>query len=319
MERADVDPANWLTYNKGYLGYRYSSLAQINTRNVSQLKPVCTFEPGERGSFQNGPIVFDGVLYSTTALGTFAVDGATCERIWTYRHSSGHMFQPNNKGAAIAEGRVIRGLPDGHLIALDAKTGALLWDRVIMDSTAGEFATAAPLVWKGMIFIGKAGGDLGIRGEMMAFRLSDGEKIWGFYTVPGPGETGSDTWKNPASIERGGGGTWTSYSLDPTAGLLLVPIGNPGPDFANEARPGSNLFTDTLVALDAMSGKLRWWRQLLGPDDRDWDTSVTAAFDTSDHSRLAAAAAKTGFCMSSTAQTASSGSRHRSCLRIPMD
>ena len=294
LDRADVEPAQWLTYNKGYLGYRYSSLAQINAKNVSQLKPVCSFKLREQGSFQNGPLVYNGVLYTTSALGTFAVDATTCELLWSYRHPPAYVFARNNKGAAIADGRIFRGLPDGHLIAIDAKTGALIWDRVIMDSTAGEFATAAPLVWKGMIFLGKAGGDMGIRGEMMAFRAIDGEKIWGFDLIPGPGETGSDTWKNLDSIAHGGGGTWTSFSLDREAGLLLVPVGNPGPDFANEARPGTNLFTKSLVALDAMTGKLQWWHQLLGPDDRDWDTSVVAAFDTADHSRLAAVAGKDG-------------------------
>ena len=133
------------------------------------------------------------------------------------------MGQRNNKGAAISNGRVIRGTPDGHLIALDAATGTLLWDRTIMDASGGEYATAVPLVWKDMIFIGKAGGDLGIRGEMMAFRAADGTKIWGFHTIPGTGETGSETWKNPASIAHGGGATWTSYSLDPVSGLLLYP------------------------------------------------------------------------------------------------
>jgi alcohol dehydrogenase (cytochrome c) len=294
LDGADVGPTQWLTYNKGYLGYRYSTLAEINAQNVSQLKPVCSFKLGEQRSFQSGPLVYNGVLYATSAFGTFAVDAATCDLIWSYRHDPGQTFRANNKGAAIADGRIIRGLPDGHLIALDAKTGALLWDRVIVDSTAGEILTAAPLVWKGMIFLGKAGGDMGIRGEMMAFRATDGEKIWGFNTIPGPGETGSDTWQNPASIAHGGGGTWTSYSLDTAAGLLLVPVGNPGPDFASEARPGANLFTDSLVALDAMTGKLQWWHQLLGPEDRDWDTSVVAAFDARDRSRLAAVAGKDG-------------------------
>lgn len=294
MDRADVDPGQWLTFNKGYLGYRYSSLAQITAQNVHDLKPVCSFKLGEQGSFQNGPIVYGGVLYTTSALATFAIDAATCKQLWTYRHSPGHVFQPNNKGAVIAGGRVIRGTPDGHLIALDAKTGALLWDRTIMDSTAGEFATAAPLVWNDMIFLGKAGGDMGIRGEMMAFHAADGSRIWSFHTIPGPGETGADTWKNPASIQHGGGGTWTSYSLDPAAGLLLIPVGNAGPDFANEARPGTNLFTNSIVALDARTGKLKWWHQLLGPDDRDLDTAVVAAFDTADGSHLVAAAGKDG-------------------------
>lgn len=295
LDRADVDPDQWLTTNKGYLGYRYSKLTQINAQNVRNLTPVCSYKLGEQGSYQGGPLVYDGVLYTTSALGTFAIDAATCKQLWTYQHKPGeHMGQHNNKGAVIAGGRVIRGTPDGHLIALDAKTGALLWDRTIMDAGAGEYATAAPLVWKDMIFIGKAGGDLGIRGEMMAFRATDGTKIWGFHTIPGLGETGSDTWKNPASIEHGGGGTWTSYSLDPIAGLLLIPVGNPGPDFANEARPGTNLFTNSLVALDATTGQLIWWHQLLGPEDRDWDTAVVAAFDSADGTRLAAVAGKDG-------------------------
>ena len=295
LDKADVDPGQWLTDNKGYLGYRYSKLAQLNPGNVRNVKRLCSFKLGEHGSFQGGPLVYNGVLYTTSAFGTFAIDAATCEKRWSYQHPHGEqMGQRNNKGAAIAGGRVIRGTPDGHLIALDAATGALLWDRTVMDPSGGEYATAAPLVWNEMIFLGKAGGDLGIRGEMMAFRADDGTKIWGWHTIPGPGETGSETWKNPASTEHGGGGTWTAYSLDPVAGLLLVPVGNPGPDFNNEARPGTNLFTNSLVALDAKTGQLKWWHQLIGPEDRDWDTAVVAAFDPADGSHLAAVAGKDG-------------------------
>ena len=295
MDKADTDPNQWLTSNKGYLGYRYSKLTQINTQNVRNLKVVCSFKLGEQGSFQSGLLVYNGVLYATSVFGTFAIDAASCQKRWSYQYTPGaKMGQQNNKGAAISNGRVIRGTPDGHLIALDAATGKLLWDRMIMDASGGEYATAVPLVWKDMIFIGKAGGELGIRGEMMAFRAGDGTKIWGFHTIPGPGERGSDTWKNPASMAHGGGPTWTSYSLDPIAGLLLMPVGNAGPDFANEARPGANLFTNSIVALDAMTGQLKWWHQLLGPDDRDLDTTIVAAFDTADGSHLAAAAGKDG-------------------------
>jgi alcohol dehydrogenase (cytochrome c) len=295
MDMADVDPSQWLTDNKGYLGYRYSGLAQINSKNIRDLNRICSFKLGEQGSFQGGPLVYNGVLYMTSAFGTFAIDAATCEKRWSYQHQPGqHMGQRNNKGAVVGNGRVIRGTPDGHLIALDAATGGLLWDQTIMDASGGEYATAAPLVWKDRIFIGKAGGDLGIRGEMMAFRATDGSKIWAWHTIPGPSETGSDTWNNPASLEHGGGGTWTSYSLDPGAGLLLVPVGNPGPDFNNDARPGTNLFTNSLVALDAMTGELKWWHQLIGPEDRDWDTAVVTAFDAADGSHLAAAAGKDG-------------------------
>jgi len=294
LDRADVEPRHWLTYNKGYLGYRYSKLGEINTRNVRDLRVICTFKLGERGSFPNGPIEYEGVLYVTSALATFAIDAGTCEKRWEYQYSPGYAPVQNSKGAAIAGGRVIRGAPDGHLIALDAKNGVLLWNRQIMDPTNGEFATAAPLVWKDLVFIGKAGADFGIRGEMMAFRASDGEKVWSFYTIPAPGEIGSNTWENPASVEHGGGSTWTSYSLDAVAGLLMVPVGNPAPDFDKDARPGANLFTNSVVALDAATGQLKWWHQLVVADDRDWDTSVVAAFDSVDGSKLAAAAGKDG-------------------------
>ena len=166
MDKADVDPDQWLTSNKGYLGYRYSALAQINSENVGKLKPICSFKLGEQGSFQGGPLVYDGILYVTSAFGTFAIDAASCKKLWSYQHQHGEqMGQRNNKGAAISGGRLVRGTPDGHLIALDATTGALLWDRTIMDASGGEYATAVPLIWKDVIFIGKAGGDLGIRGR----------------------------------------------------------------------------------------------------------------------------------------------------------
>lgn len=295
LDNADVDPASWLTSNKGYMGYRYSKLDQINAKNIDRVGQVCAYKLGEQGSFQGAPLVYEGVLYITTGLGTYAIDAANCRALWAYQHQPGsHMGQHNNKGPAIAAGRVIRGTPDGHLIALDAKTGALLWDREVMDASGGEYATAAPLIWNDTVYLGKAGGDLGIRGEMMAFRATDGTKVWGWHTIPGPGEVGAETWKVPASIEHGGGGTWTSYSLDPQAGLLLVPVGNPGPDFNNEARPGTNLFTNSIVALDARTGQLKWWHQLIGPEDRDWDTAVVAAFDLADGSHLAASAGKDG-------------------------
>jgi PQQ-dependent dehydrogenase (methanol/ethanol family) len=294
LDKADTDPANWLTDNKGYLGYRFSTLSDINADNAHDLKPVCSFQLRLTGSFQNGPIVYEGTLYTTTGFTTTAIDAATCEKRWEYDYEPQNPLAPNNKGAAIAAGRVIRGTPDGHLIALDAKTGTRLWDRQVMDSTKGEYATAAPLIWNDMVFIGKAGGDLGIRGEMMAFKAADGEKIWGFYTVPSPDQVGGDTWKSPMSIEHGGGSLWTTVSLDPTAGRLLLPVGNPGPDFDNDSRPGLNLFTDSLVALDARSGQLKWWYQLVGPDDRDWDTAVVSAFNDADGSKFAAVAGKDG-------------------------
>lgn len=296
LDQADADAANWLTSNKGYLGYRYSSLSQVNDQNVQKLTRICSFDMGERGSFPGAPLVYQGVLYATTALGVFAIDAATCQKRWSYAYQPGaNTTSRSNKGPAIAKGRLFRGTPDGHLLALDAATGALLWDRALVNPAVGEYLTAVPLVWNDMVYIGKAGGELGIRGEIMALSAADGIDIWHFYTIPGPGETGSETWETSGSFEHGGGATWTSYSLDAAAGLLLVPVGNPGPDFANQVRPGTNLFTNSFVALDALTGQLKWWHQLVGPDFHDWDTSVIAAFNTADGSHLVAGAGKDGY------------------------
>jgi alcohol dehydrogenase (cytochrome c) len=295
LDKSDADPRHWLTYNKGYEGYRYSTLDRITGKNAGQLKVVCAFQLGEVGPFHNGPIVYDGMLVTTTAHGTYAIDASNCKKIWENQYVPwGPEVTNNSKGAAIAGGRVIRGTQDGTLIALDAKTGALLWLRQIMDPTNGEFATAAPLVWNDLVFIGKAGGDRGMQGEMMAFKAADGAKVWGFNTVPNPGDPGSETWKDPESIKHGGGATWTAYSLHAQTGLLLVPVGNPGPDFNNEVRPGTNLFTNSVIALDARTGQLKWWHQLLGPDDHDWDTAVVSTFDTRDGQKVVAAAGKNG-------------------------
>jgi alcohol dehydrogenase (cytochrome c) len=296
LDQADMDATNWLTSNKGYLGYRYSSLSLVNDQNVSKLTRICSFDVGERGSFPGAPLVYQGVLYTTTAFGVYAVDAATCQKRWSYTYEPAPNTTPrSNKGAAIANGRLFRGTADGHLIALDAVTGALLWDRTLVNAAVGEYLTAVPLVWQGIVFIGKAGGELGIRGEIMAVGAADGNDIWQFYTIPAPGETGSNTWETTGSYEHGGGATWTSYSLDAAAGLLLVPVGNPGPDFAPQVRPGTNLFTNSFVALDALTGQLKWWHQLVGPDFHDWDTSVLAAFNTADGSQLVAGAGKDGY------------------------
>jgi alcohol dehydrogenase (cytochrome c) len=156
LDSGDVDPASWLTSNKGYMGYRYSKLDQINAQNIDGVGQVCAYKLGEQGSFQGAPLVYDGVLYFTTGLGTYAIHAANCRALWAYQHRPGpFMGQHNNKGAAIAAGRVIRGTPDGHLIALDAKTGALLWDREVMDASGGEYATAAPLIWNETVYLGR--------------------------------------------------------------------------------------------------------------------------------------------------------------------
>jgi len=295
LDSADDDATNWLTYNKGYKGFRFSKLDQINVNNAPQLRAVCVMQLGEVGTFQTGPVIHDGTMYVTTSHGVYALDAASCERRWEYHYSPwAPEVQVNNKGVAIAEGRVIRGTTDGSLLALDAATGKVLWLRKIMDVTKGEFAVAAPLIRNGIVYIGKAGADWGIQGEMMAFRAADGTKVWGTLLLPRKGDPAYATWKNPASIATGGGSTWSSFSLDTEAKLLLVPVGNAAPDYNADPRPGENLYTNSLVALDSETGAIKWWHQLRGANDKDLDTTVVAAFDTPGGLHLAAAAGKDG-------------------------
>jgi alcohol dehydrogenase (cytochrome c) len=296
LQNADTDADNWLMYGKGYRSARYSPLSDISTSNVSHLRPRCSIELSAGGSFEASPVAYAGTLYVTTTNGTFAIDGRTCAKLWSYHYNATDiMAGANNKGVAIGEGRVIRGTADGHLIALDIKSGELLWDRRIMDSSTGASAMAAPLIWHGLVFMGTAGGDVGIRGEVAAYRVSDGTRVWGFSTIAADGQTRAKTWRNATAASHGGGGVWTYFSLDPATGTVFVPVGNPGPDFNAQARPGSNLFTTGIVALDAASGKLRWSYQTQPNDDHDWDATGSAEFDTIDGKKVLIATSKDGF------------------------
>src|SRR5215831_1803263 len=294
LDAADGATDNWLMYNKGYRSERYSTLERINTTNAATLRPVCMFQLGELGTFSTGPVVYDGILYATTHLGTYAIDATTCKKLWSHQHiAQGPEMNATNKGIAIAGGRVIRGTQDGFLYALDAKTGTPLWVRQVADWRIGEGIGAAPIVWNDIVYVGKAGGDWGIRGRMMAFNVADGTLAWAFDLIPSGNETGADTWQKPASVEHGGGAAWVTYALDRETGTLFVPVGNPGPDYHNGMRPGANLFTISTVALDAKTGKLKWWYQLRPNDDHDWDATVVSLFDAAGR-KLVATSGKEG-------------------------
>ncbi len=289
LEGADADSDNWLAYGKGYRGARYSTLADISTKNVAQLKPLCSVELAPGGSFEGSPVAYDGILYVTTTNGTFAIDGRTCAKIWSSQYDPVDIAAgANNKGAAIGGGRVIRGTIDGHLIALDIKTGAVLWDRKIMDSSTGASAMAAPLIWNDLVYMSTAGGDVGVAGRFMAFHVSDGTPAWTFDAIPTGDATGASSWQKPGTATHGGGGMWTYYTLDPKTGTILTPVGNPGPDFDASLRPGANLFTTGIVALDARTGKLLWSYQTEPNDDHDWDATGTAQFDAGGRQFVAA-------------------------------
>lgn len=283
LDNAGAVDGDWLTYGKDYGGSRYSALSEITTKNVTRIKPICSVELAPPGSFEASPIAYNGVLYVTTTAGTYAIDGQTCAKTWSYQYEATDVEAgANNKGVAIAGGRVIRGTADGHLIALDIKTGDLLWNRKIMDSSAGASAMAAPLIWHDMVFMGTAGGDVGVRGEVAAYRAADGTKVWSVSTI------------KSSIASRSGGGVWTYFTLDPKTGTIYVPIGNPGPDFNRAVRPGANEFTTGIIALDADSGKMRWSYQTEPNDDHDWDATGSAAFDIASGKKILAATSKDG-------------------------
>lgn len=283
LANAGSDAGDWLTYGKDYAGSRYSGLSQIMAANVSRLRPICSVALSAPGSFEASPIAYNGILYVTTTGGTFAIDGRNCSKLWSYQYVSTDVDAgANNKGVAIGGGRVIRGTADGHLIALDVKTGDLLWNRKIMESSTGASAMAAPLIWHDLVFMGTAGGDVGVKGEVAAYRVRDGTKVWSFSTI------------KAAAATRAGGGVWTYFTLDPTTGTIYVPVGNPGPDFNKSGRPGANLFTTGIVALDASSGRLRWSYQTQPNDDHDWDATGTADLALPSGKRIVVVTAKDG-------------------------
>jgi alcohol dehydrogenase (cytochrome c) len=277
-------PSNvgWQGYNNSYDGQRFAALDQINTGNVAGLRTVCELQMGEEGPFQAGPIVIRDTLFVTTAHTTVAMNAATCALHWRHIDSTGQQDPISvNRGAAYLNGRIFRGMPGARLAALDAASGKVLWDVKVGNLSVAEFLSSAPVAWRDMVFIGLAGGDWGIRGRMMGFDAATGKEIWRFNTIPMGTERGAETWHIPATAERGGGGTWTSYTLDTLSGEVFVPVGNPGPDFLPDARPGDNLFTNSIVVLDAKSGALKWWYQATPEDGFDYDVGAPPALYTS--------------------------------------
>jgi len=286
IRQARSEPQNWLTYYGAYDGQRYSALDQINTENVGRLKPAWVFQCGAVGlqagattyAFEAAPIVVDGVMYITGWDGwCWALDAVTGQELWRYRHAipfdvslcCGNV----NRGVAVAHGKVFYVSQNAHLIALDAANGKCVWDKVYGDVRAGESATVAPLIIKDKVIVGSSGGEFGVRGHLDAFDIDSGEHQWRCYTVPKPGEPGSDTW--PADGEawaRGGANCWLTGTYDPELNLLYVGTGNPAPDFDGEVRPGDNLFTDSLVAVDPDVGEIRWHYQYNPHDVWDYDS-----------------------------------------------
>jgi alcohol dehydrogenase (cytochrome c) len=262
----------WSSYNGTVDGQRYSPLKQITAENASRLGEVCRVQVEDVGSFHTGLVEVDGVIYLTTALDTLAIDASDCEIKWR------HHYEPEqepvwmvNRGVAYANGKVFRGTPDARLLALDAQTGKVVWQHQAGDPLQAEFFSAAPQVYQGLVIIGASGGDWGIRGRVMAYDIDDGREVWRFNTIPRGDEPGAKSWKNAGTARHGGGGTWTTTTLDMAAGEVYVPVGNPAPDFIPTLRPGENLYANSLVVLDARTGQLRWHHQLISNDGQDLD------------------------------------------------
>jgi alcohol dehydrogenase (cytochrome c) len=265
---------DWLYATHDYSGTRFSPLDGINTSNAASLAPACVFQLGETDNFQTNPIVHRGTMYITTWRSTIALDAATCRVKWRHRwEPKGDTVWERNRGVAIKDGRLIRGTPDGYLVSLNSATGDLLWARRVADASRGETFTMPPLVFEDLVIIGPAGSENNIQGWVGAFRVSDGTPVWRFNTVPQEGEPGFETWHSPAGIPMGGAAVWTPLTIDPETGDLHVAATNPAPDLPVHLRQGDNLYTNSIVALDVRTGKLRWHRSMLPNDSHDWDLS----------------------------------------------
>jgi alcohol dehydrogenase (cytochrome c) len=288
---------DWPTFNGSYAGDRYSRLDEVTSQNVSSLRKTCTFDTGEMGAFQNGPVVVNGVIFITTDVNTYAIDGATCEQKWKHIHDySPRSWLGVNRGAAYLDGRLFRGTGDGHVYAIDAATGRTVWDVSIADPKRGESIPLAPIAWNGMVFVGNAGGDMfGVTGRVYALSVEDGHTIWQFNTVPDTGPARATWTKASSENPPTGGATWTSYTLDTQNGILYVPTGNVAPDFVAALHPGKSLYTTCVLALNARTGRIAGYVQPVQDDQHDHDVAAaTALIVTRAGQQLALAAAKNG-------------------------
>ena len=273
---ANKEPQNWLTYSGGYASQRHSELKQINPENVKDLTLKWVYQVRSLEKHEVTPLVVDGVMYTVQFNDVVALNAATGKQIWI------HPYKPSadarnccgqeTRGLAIAGDKVILAALDTHMIALDAKTGKEVWNVQAADPKEKYSFTHAPLVVKDKVIEGTAGGEFGIRGFIAAFDVNTGKEAWRFYTVPGPGEPGNETWAGDW-WKHGAASVWATGSYDPATNLTFWGIGNPGPDWNGDARKGDNLYSCSVVALDADTGKLKWYYQFSPHNEFDWDST----------------------------------------------
>ncbi|MBW0105748.1 PQQ-dependent dehydrogenase, methanol/ethanol family [Pseudonocardia sp. KRD291] len=310
IRNARSEPANWLTYYGTYDGQRYSDLNQINKDTVKRLSPAWVFQAGAVGmqsgastySFEASPLVVEGVMYVSGPDGrAWAIDAKTGQELWRYKHASPYDVSlccgNVNRGLAVGHGKVYMYTLNAHLIALDATTGEKVWDVTNGDVRAGESGSVAPLIVKDMVICGSAGGEFGVRGHIDAFDAQTGERRWRRYTVPKPGEPGSETWGDDSqeAWQRGGANCWVTPTYDPDLELLFQGTGNPAPDFDGDVRPGDNLYTDSVVAIDVNTGEIRWHYQFTPHDLWDYDSTMENIVFERDGRKYVSHADKNGY------------------------
>jgi alcohol dehydrogenase (cytochrome c) len=271
------DGSRWLTFGGNYANHRFSPLTQITADNVAKLQPQWTFQTATLGNFETTTLVRDNILYVTGPQNlAWALDARTGKQIWRYRRE----LPPGltaccglvNHGFGVLGDKLFMTTLDAHLIALDMKTGAVAWDVTMEEYKNGYASTLSPLVVHDKVIVGVAGGEYGIRGFIDAYSAQTGKRVWRRYTIPGPGEPGNNTWSGD-SWSRGGSGIWATGAYDPDLNLVYIGTGNPGPDYHSESREGDNLYSCSMLAIDADTGEIKWHYQFTPHDVHDWDST----------------------------------------------
>ncbi|HET7086596.1 MAG TPA: PQQ-dependent dehydrogenase, methanol/ethanol family [Rhizomicrobium sp.] len=274
--KSRAEPQNYLSYWGGYDGHHFSELKEITPANAGKLQARWAASLPGPSALESLPLVVDGIMYVSGPPGdVYALDAKTGLQLWHFHRKQDvvnpYQINPSNRGVAVLDGRVFFGTLDDNMIALDAHTGRELWEVRVADTLEGFTLTGAPLAVDGKIIMGSSGGEMGLRGFLDAYDPATGKRLWRFYTTAAPGEPGGGSWAGD-SWKLGGGGTWLTGSYDPELHLLYWSIGNPAPSFNQLVRKGDNLFTDSVVALDPDTGKLKWWYQFTPNDSHDWDS-----------------------------------------------
>ncbi|MGC2763946.1 MAG: PQQ-dependent dehydrogenase, methanol/ethanol family [Candidatus Acidiferrum sp.] len=270
---------DWPSYNGDYTGRRYSSLNQINVNDVGQLRAHWVFHAPNSDSLEVTPVVVDGLMFVTSANDAYALDSQTGKVVWRYSRPVTEGLiddasQHHNRGVGVWHSRIYMETDNAHLLCLDARSGHLLWDVAYTDGSKNWGATSAPLVVKDKVLVGTSGGDDGVRGFVAAYDAETGEQAWRFWTIPGPGEEGSASWPGDLYL-HGCGTTWMPGTFDPELNTIYWGTSNPCPDFDGDVRPGDDLYTDSVLALDPDNGKLKWYFQFTPHDLYDYDATET--------------------------------------------